>query len=68
MGFARKEVVFVISTMSACLGVSALIIMNQSLIQALLGLLQAALIIGLVVTLMLKGDEKTAPVISSRPG
>jgi len=61
MGFARKEVVFVISTMSACLGVSALIIMDQKLVQALLGLLQAALIIGLVVTLMLKGRETTMP-------
>ncbi|MFH1125275.1 MAG: hypothetical protein V1758_16585, partial [Pseudomonadota bacterium] len=39
----------------------ALIIMDQKLVQALLGLLQAALIIGLVVTLMLKGRETTLP-------
>lgn len=68
MGFARKEVVFIISTMSACLGVSALIIMDQDLVQALLGLLQAALIIGLVVTLMLKGREMTTPEVDRGPG
>lgn len=58
MGFARKEVVFIISTISVCLGVSALIIMKQDIIEALLGLFQAVLIIGLVVTLMLKGRER----------
>ena len=52
MGFARKEVVFVISTMSACLGVSALIIINQKFMDALLGLFQAVMIIGLIVALM----------------
>lgn len=58
MGFARKEVVFIISTISVCLGVSALIIMKQDIIQALLGIFQALLIIGLIVTLMLKGRER----------
>ena len=58
MGFARKEVVFIISTISVCLGVSALIIMKQNIIEALLGLFQAVLIIGLVVTVMLKGRER----------
>jgi UDP-GlcNAc:undecaprenyl-phosphate GlcNAc-1-phosphate transferase len=57
-GFAQKEVVIIISTISACFGVSALIIMNQSFIEALLGLFQAALVIGLIVTLMLKGRDR----------
>lgn len=58
LGFARKEVVFIISTISVCLGMSAFIIMNQKVIEALLGLFQALLILGLVVTLMLKGRER----------
>jgi UDP-GlcNAc:undecaprenyl-phosphate/decaprenyl-phosphate GlcNAc-1-phosphate transferase len=58
LGFARKEVVFIVSTLSVCLGVSALIIMDQKLIEGLLGLFQALLILGLVVTLMLKGRER----------
>ena len=58
MGFARKEVVLLISTISVCLGVSALIIMKQNIIEALLGLFQAVLIIGLIVTFMLKGRER----------
>jgi hypothetical protein len=57
MGFARKEVMFIILTLSTSLGVSALIIMNQKIIEALLGLFQAILIFGLIVTLMLKGRE-----------
>lgn len=59
MGFAQKEAVYIIAITSTCLGVSALIIMNQEIIQALLGLFQAVLILGLVVVLMLKGREKT---------
>ena len=55
LGFARKEVVFIISTISVCLGMSAFIIMDQKFVEALLGLLQAVLILGLVVALMLKG-------------
>jgi hypothetical protein len=43
--------------MSACLGVSALIIMDQKVIEALLGLTQAIMILGLIVILMLKGRE-----------
>ena len=58
IGFARKEVVFVISTMSACLGVSALIIVNQRFMDALLGLFQAVMIIGLIVALMWKGRDR----------
>ena len=58
LGFARKEVVFIISTISVCLGVSALIIMNQNFMGALLGLFQAVLILGLIVTLMLKGRDR----------
>jgi UDP-GlcNAc:undecaprenyl-phosphate GlcNAc-1-phosphate transferase len=58
MGFARKEAVYIISILTTCLGVSALIIMNQELIDALLGLLQAVLILGLIVALMLKGRDK----------
>ena len=50
--------VFIISTISVCFGVSALIIMRQDFTEALLGLFQAVLIIGLIVTLMLKGREK----------
>ena len=58
LGFARKETVFIIATMSACLGVSALIIMNQKALEALLGLFQALLILALIVLLMLKGRER----------
>jgi len=58
LGFARKEVVFIISTISVCLGMSAFIIMDQKFIEGLLGLFQAVLILGLVVTLMLKGRER----------
>jgi UDP-GlcNAc:undecaprenyl-phosphate GlcNAc-1-phosphate transferase len=58
LGFARKEVVFIIATISVCLGMSAFIIMDQKFIEGLLGLLQALLILGLIVTLMLKGRER----------
>jgi UDP-GlcNAc:undecaprenyl-phosphate GlcNAc-1-phosphate transferase len=61
MGFAPKETVFMILTMSTCLGFSALIIMNQRFIEAILGLFQAALIIALIVVLMLKGRDRTPP-------
>ena len=61
MGFARKETVFLILTMSTCLGFSALIIMNQRFLEAILGLFQGALIIGLIVVLMLKGRDRTPP-------
>jgi hypothetical protein len=58
LGFARKEVVLIISTISVCLGMSAFIIMDQKFIEGLLGLFQALLILGLVVTLMVKGRER----------
>ncbi len=58
LGFARKEVVFIISTISVCLGMSAFIIMDQKFVEGLLGLFQAVLILGLVVALMLKGRER----------
>jgi UDP-GlcNAc:undecaprenyl-phosphate/decaprenyl-phosphate GlcNAc-1-phosphate transferase len=58
LGFARKEVVFIVSTLSVCFGMSALIIMDQKFIEGLLGLFQALLILGLIVTLMLKGRER----------
>jgi UDP-GlcNAc:undecaprenyl-phosphate/decaprenyl-phosphate GlcNAc-1-phosphate transferase len=58
LGFAGKEVVFIISTISVCLGMSAFIIMDQKFIEGLLGLFQALLILGLVVALMLKGRER----------
>jgi UDP-GlcNAc:undecaprenyl-phosphate/decaprenyl-phosphate GlcNAc-1-phosphate transferase len=58
LGFARKEVVFIITTISVCLGMSAFIIMDQKFIEGLLGLFQALLILGLVVALMLKGRER----------
>jgi UDP-GlcNAc:undecaprenyl-phosphate GlcNAc-1-phosphate transferase len=58
LGFARKEVVIILSTLSACFGVSALIIMNQSPMEAVLGLFQAVLVIGLIVTFMLKGRDR----------
>jgi UDP-GlcNAc:undecaprenyl-phosphate GlcNAc-1-phosphate transferase len=57
MGFNGKEAVFIIAVISACLGVSALIIMNQKVIEAVLGLSQAVMILGLIVILMLKGRE-----------
>ena len=59
MGFEAKEVVFVISVLSACLGVSALIIMNQKLMEAILGLVQSLMILGLIAILMLKGRERS---------
>jgi UDP-GlcNAc:undecaprenyl-phosphate GlcNAc-1-phosphate transferase len=59
MGFEGKEVVFVISVLSACLGVSALIIMNQRLMEAILGLAQSVMILGLIAILMLKGRERS---------
>jgi UDP-GlcNAc:undecaprenyl-phosphate GlcNAc-1-phosphate transferase len=58
LGFARKEVVLIISTISVCLGMSAFIIMDQKFIEGLLGLFQALLILGVVVALMLKGRER----------
>jgi UDP-GlcNAc:undecaprenyl-phosphate GlcNAc-1-phosphate transferase len=58
MGFGRKEAMFIISILSTSLGVSAIIIMNQKLMEGLLGLFQAILIFGLIVALMLKGREK----------
>ncbi len=61
MGFTRNEAVFVIVTMSTCLGVSALIIMNQKVLEAVLGLLQALLILILIVSLMLKGRDRIPP-------
>jgi len=60
MGFTAKETVFIISIMSACLGVSALIIMKQNITEALLGLGQAVMILGLIVILMRKGREKSS--------
>lgn len=57
MGFSPKEVVYVISLMSACLGVSALIIMKQNITEAILALVQSAMIVGLIIILMLKGRE-----------
>ena len=58
MGFSHKETVFIISSMSICLGVSALIIMRQRITEAILGLGQACMILGLIAVLMLKGREK----------
>ena len=58
MGFPRKGVVLVISTLCVCLGVSALIIMNQKFIDAVLGLFQAVLILALIAALMLRGRER----------
>jgi UDP-GlcNAc:undecaprenyl-phosphate GlcNAc-1-phosphate transferase len=57
MGFNGKESVFIITVISACLGVSSLIIMNQKVLEAILGLSQAVMILGLIVILMLKGRE-----------
>jgi UDP-GlcNAc:undecaprenyl-phosphate GlcNAc-1-phosphate transferase len=58
LGFARKEAVFIISTISVCLGISAFIIMDQNFVGGLLGLFQALLILGLIMALMLKGRER----------
>ncbi|MBW1995771.1 MAG: hypothetical protein JRI77_15200, partial [Deltaproteobacteria bacterium] len=55
MGFKRKESAFTIFTISTCLSVSALIIMDQEFIDALLGLFQAILVLGIVAVLMFKG-------------
>jgi len=51
-------VVPIIFTLSVCLGMSAFIIMDQKFIEALPGLFQALLMLGLVVALMLKGRER----------
>jgi UDP-GlcNAc:undecaprenyl-phosphate GlcNAc-1-phosphate transferase len=61
LGFTRKETVFVILTMSTCLGFSALIVMNQKPLEAVLGLFQALLILVLIVSLMLKGRDRIPP-------
>ena len=58
MGFDPKEAMFIISIMSTSLGVSAIIIMDQKMIEGLLGLFQGVLIIGLIVALMIKGKER----------
>jgi len=57
MGFKRKEAAFTIFTIAICLGVSALIIMDQNFIDAVLGLLQAVLVLGIVAILMFKGRD-----------
>jgi UDP-GlcNAc:undecaprenyl-phosphate GlcNAc-1-phosphate transferase len=57
MGFLPKEAVFIILTLCACFGVSALIIMDQNIVRAMLGLFQALLVLGVFVVLMLKGRE-----------
>ena len=57
MGFKRKEAAFTILTIDTCLGVSALIIMDQKFIDAMLGLIQAVLLLGIVAILMFKGRE-----------
>ena len=57
MGFKRKEAAFTIFTIATCLGVSALIIMDQNFIDAILGLMQAVLVLGIVAVLMFKGRE-----------
>jgi UDP-GlcNAc:undecaprenyl-phosphate GlcNAc-1-phosphate transferase len=61
MGFRPKEAVFIILTLSTCFGVSALIIMDQNMIRAMLGLVQALLVLGVFVVLMLKGREMEGP-------
>lgn len=58
MGFLPKEAVFIILTLCACFGVSALIIMDQNIVRAMLGLFQALLVLGVFVVLMLKGRER----------
>lgn len=58
MGFARKEAAFAIFTMSVCLGVSALIIMDGRPLDALLGLFQAVLLFTVIVSLMFKGRKR----------
>jgi UDP-GlcNAc:undecaprenyl-phosphate GlcNAc-1-phosphate transferase len=68
LGFPRKEVVLIISTLCVCLGVSALIIMNQKFTDAMLGLFQAALILALIVALMLRGRERVEPREERPPG
>lgn len=58
MGFARKEAAFAIFTLSVCLGVSALIIMDGVPLDALLGLFQAVLLFTIIVSLMFKGRKR----------
>ncbi|MCK9240104.1 MraY family glycosyltransferase [Desulfocurvus sp.] len=57
MGFARKEAAFAIFTIAVCLGVSALIIIDGQPEDAVLGLLQAGLILAVIVALMWKGRD-----------
>lgn len=61
MGFARKEAAFTIFTISGILGVSALIIMDGDLVDALLGICQALLMFGVIVMLMWKGRNVRNP-------
>lgn len=61
LGFLPKEAVFIIFSLSTCFGVSALIIMDQRVIQALLGLGQAILLLGVFVVIMLKGRDLHPP-------
>ena len=58
MGFGRKEAAFTIFTISTCFGVSALIIVDQRFIDALLGLTQAILVLGIIAALMFKGRDR----------
>jgi len=57
MGFLPKEAVIIIFTLATCFGVSALIIMDQNIIRAILGLVQAILLLGVFVVIMLKGRD-----------
>lgn len=57
MGFLPKEAVFIIWALSACFGVSGLIIMGENAVIAFLGLIQALMMLGVFVVLMLKGRE-----------
>jgi len=66
MGFLGKEAVFIIMALSICMGVSSLIIMDQRFIDALLGLLQAVMVLGIIVVLMLKGRDRTPPAKGER--
>jgi UDP-GlcNAc:undecaprenyl-phosphate GlcNAc-1-phosphate transferase len=59
IGFSPKEAAFIIFTISTCLGVSSLIIMDQKLIDALLGLLQGILVLGIIAAMMIKGRDRT---------
>ena len=58
IGLSEEQSVFFLYSLSFCLGLSAIVIRNSGSYEAMLLALQALIIFGLVVVLMLTGREK----------